>query len=273
MTSSLNQPRNHDAVLGDQATAPSGSVVLGGLAGIQRRLTSDSVDQRIAALWELQKLGQGLDWIVRSLQDPSLRVQKVAYLLLQARPEAHAQQALQNYSPYALFECLHTLTGHVSGVTAIATAIRRFRYRADQEILISASREGAIKVWDLQAREELFSVSAGTIVYAISIDIDAEVFVAQCKNHLVKAWSLRTEQKTKPLIKPTRKIASVAIGDGRHLISGSQTLVKVWDLHTGREVSSLQGHSSLVTAVGLNEERSLIVSGSEDQTVKVWGIS
>jgi WD40 repeat protein len=297
MTSASNQPRKDDAVLGGQATpcgyleeiAPPGSVVLGGLAGIQRRLTSHQVDQRIAALWELQKWELqrklkksdqvGLELLIQALQDSSVQVQKVAYGLLRSlqgtrkgsRSDRQATEALQHYSFYRLFECLHVLTGQ-AGVTAIALSTRHFRYRDDQEILVSASRDGLIKGWDLHTREELFTINARTIVYALSLDADQDLLIAKCKNQMVKAWSLRTEQKIKPPEKQIKSIASVTISDGKHLISGSQSTIKIWDLQLGREVCLLQGHSSLVTAVAVSEDRSLLISGSEDQTVRIWGI-
>ena len=274
MISPVNQPQNDDAVLGGQVTVPAGSVVLGGLDGLRRRFASDRVDQRIAALREGQtSTSVGLDFLIQGLQDSSLQVQKVAYLLLQERSELKAKKALDDYSPYVLFECLATLTGHAAGITAIAIATRHFIYRPDQEILISASRDGVVKVWDLQAGKELFSVNTWSIVFAISIDADEDSFTIRTKQQVVKSWSLRTEEVVTPSQKQPRSIASVTVKEGRHLISGSRKTIKIWDLHAAREVCLLQGHSSLVTAVAVSGDRPLLVSGSEDRTVKVWGVA
>ncbi|KAM3091503.1 hypothetical protein ACKFKG_25430 [Phormidesmis sp. 146-35] len=287
MTSASHQPKKDDAVLGGQAiaSAPPGSLVLGGFAGIERRLTSPHVDQRIAALWELQKWSLqkpdqiSLKLLLGALEDSSVRVQKVAYWLLRSRSDHQATEALQHYSFYRLFECLHILTGHQAGVTAIALSTRHFRYRDDQEILVTASRDGVIKGWDLHTREELFTLNAGTTVYALLLDADQDILIAKCKNQLIKAWSLKTEQKIKPPEKQIKGITSVTV-DGKHLISSSQRNIKIWDLQQGREVCLLQGHSSLVTAVAVSEDQSLganhkgslLISGSEDKTIRIWGI-
>nr|WP_242026884.1 hypothetical protein [Leptolyngbya sp. FACHB-17] len=89
----------------------------------------------------------------------------------------------------------------------------------------------------------------------------------------VRSWSLKNGQEIEPTEIKLRQIASVARNDDRYLISGSQNTIKIWDLQAGREVCQLQGHTSLVTAVAVNEDQSLIVSGSEDKTVRIWGIS
>ena len=46
----------------------------------------------------------------------------------------------------------------------------------------------------------------------------------------------------------------------------------MWDLETGYEVRTLQGHSLNVLAVVLTRDGRRAVSGSEDNTLKVWDV-
>ncbi|MBW4442583.1 MAG: hypothetical protein KME10_15385 [Plectolyngbya sp. WJT66-NPBG17] len=262
-----DSPNEFDAVLGNSARPMMGSVVLGGIEGIRQRLKSDRIDQRISALREVQHTQVGLDLIVQALNDPAIAVQKVAYRLLQPYPEL-----LKPYPHYQLFECLAALKGHHAGITAIAIATQHLRY-FDRTVVISASRDGLIQVWDIDAEEVVFSIPTYTFVYTISIDTEADIFTIQGAKRKVKSWSLRNGQEIDPTEIKLRQIASVVRNDDRYLISGSQNTIKVWDLQAGREVCRLQGHTSLITAVAVNEDQSLIVSGSEDRTVRIWGIS
>ena len=52
MTNNQNQPREFDAVIGGEAPPPVQGVVLGGIEGIKRRLSSSNIEARIAALSE-----------------------------------------------------------------------------------------------------------------------------------------------------------------------------------------------------------------------------
>jgi WD40 repeat protein len=261
------QPKEYDAVLGTNPSSPVELGVLGGLEGVKQRLKSTIATHRIAALQEAQKFGQaGLELIIQALQDQSLQVQKAAYSLLQGRKEAKVQQALQAYYPYPLFECLAILQGHASGITAVAIA-------PDGRTIISSSRDEAIKVWDWWAREPIFSFNAHTFVFAITIDPDGETFTIRGRSQILKAWCLRTGRQIRPEKQQTRGISSVTTSEERHLISGSQNLIKVWNLQTGREICALEGHSSLVTSVADSPAHQLIVSGSEDRTVRVWGVA
>ncbi len=261
------QPGDTDAVLGHGTSSANGAIVLGGLEGVQQRLNSPIVAQRIAALREAQKYGRsGLDLTIQALQDGSPQVQKAAYFLLQGRREARVKRALATYDAYPLFECLHVLEGHRRGITAVAIA-------PDSRTIVSGSRDGILKIWDWWAGEAVFTIEANSFIFAITIHPDERTFTIRGKDQTIKAWSLRNGQEIDPEDQRTRNIASVTVSEDRHLITGSQNLVKVWNLETGREVCTLQGHSSLVSSVAVSPDRQLIVSGSEDKTVRVWGIA
>lgn len=58
MVSHSHQPKQNDAVLGTaQLPLPSNAAVLGGLAGVRRRLHSALVSQRVAAVKESVNYG------------------------------------------------------------------------------------------------------------------------------------------------------------------------------------------------------------------------
>ena len=115
------QPKEYDAVLGGQNSAPSDGVVLGGLEGAKQRLLNGDENYRILALSQLINYGnEGLDLVIQSLRDSSEKVQLQAYKLLRDIPEARVRQAIQEFNPYRFFECVHTI---YSGYTNLPVAI------------------------------------------------------------------------------------------------------------------------------------------------------
>jgi hypothetical protein len=262
-------PQAGDVVRGGQP-APLGAAVLGGLDGVRQRFKSDAVQHRLAAVIEAQRYGAvGLPLLIAALEDPAIAIQKLAYASLHHRAEPEAKQALQQYEVYRLFECLYTLEGHTAGVTAVAIS-------ADARIAISGSRDRTLCVWDLEAREVMMSVRSRSLVYAIAISPDSRYFTVK-GDRALRAWDLRTGQQISAEELPTRHIASVTVSANKHrtrnyLFSGSQNTIKVWNLAKGREVCTLHGHTSLVTSVAIAPKHQLLASGSEDQTVKIWGI-
>ena len=100
MPDDLNQPRRYDAVIGTNNPPPVSGAVLGGLEGVKRRMASDSIETRIAALKEALKYGDsGLELVIQALSHPDSEMQWKAYLLLKERTEPSVTDALKDYIP------------------------------------------------------------------------------------------------------------------------------------------------------------------------------
>ena len=60
-------------------------------------------------------------------------------------------------------------------------------------------------------------------------------------------------------------------GDKPYLISGADDrLVKIWDYQNKTCVQTLEGHAQNIAAVSFHPELPIILTGSEDGTVRVW---
>ena len=63
----------------------------------------------------------------------------------------------------------------------------------------------------------------------------------------------------------------LAAGDRPYLLSGADDrTAKVWDYQTKACVQTLEGHAHNVSACAFHPELPLIVTGSEDGTVRLW---
>ena len=100
MAENPNQPREYDAVLGNQSLPPDGGVVLGGLEGLKQRFSRFTVEQKLVALSQALQYGEaGLELVIQALGDSAERVQWNAYSLLRERAEPRIKQILQEYLP------------------------------------------------------------------------------------------------------------------------------------------------------------------------------
>jgi WD domain, G-beta repeat len=265
-------PQDYDVVLGGQTNLPLNALVLGGLEGVRHRLTSPVVAQRIAAIAEARHQGKaGLEGVIQALQDDALAVQKAAYQALHQWPAPEAEAALQAYDAYPIFECLQILTGHAGGITAIALS-------QDGETVVSGGRDCTVRVWDWQAGEVIWEFPVNTLIYAVAVSPDGQTVAMRDRQQQIQAWYLRNGQAIEPDDLQLRSIPSVIVSQGehrtsRHLISGSQNTIKIWDLKAGRECCLLRGHTSLVTAVASHATQPLLVSGSQDRTIRIWGVA
>lgn len=111
MPDNQNRPREFDAVLGGQEPPPVAGVILGGLFGVEYRLTSPVIEARIAALCEALNYGKaGLNLIIQALPDSSQQVQRFASRLLREKGGSKGKQALLDYDPWLFFTTLQDWT-------------------------------------------------------------------------------------------------------------------------------------------------------------------
>jgi hypothetical protein len=92
------QPQNFDAVLGNQTSIPSGSVILGGIEGVKNRLNSDRIHVIILALKDAINYGDaGLRLVIKYLDDPESEIVDAAYELLKDRSEPFVRDRIDRY--------------------------------------------------------------------------------------------------------------------------------------------------------------------------------
>jgi len=305
MINNPNQPRPYDAVLGNQNSSPLDAVVLGGLEGVKRRLASESVEQRIAALKEALKYPQeGVNLVIQALKNESGQVHWAASSLLRQRAEPNVKQVLREYQRYPLFECLRTLIGHSNRVLSVAIS-------ADGQTLASGSADQTIKLWNLRTGEllhtltehscwvasvaisadgqtlasgsfdktvNLWNLPTGKLLHTIEGHLDAVMSVAISMDSQtlaigadqIELWNLRTGELLHTL-KSADYVVSVAFSpDEQMLASNCDNTIKLWNPYTGQLLRTFAGHSSEVNSVAFSSDGQTLASGSHDTTIKLW---
>ncbi|MBD2609722.1 serine/threonine protein kinase [Nostoc punctiforme FACHB-252] len=117
-----------------------------------------------------------------------------------------------------------TFTGHLKRVRSVAIS-------SNEQILVSASEDKTIIVWNLNTGEQIYTLSGHS--------------------------------------NPVNCLAISP--DGQTVVSGSDDeKIKVWDLSNGQEVYSINAHLDGVNALVFTPDGQTLVSGGKDTTIKVW---
>ncbi|MBU0491884.1 MAG: WD40 repeat domain-containing protein [Chloroflexi bacterium] len=130
---------------------------------------------------------------------------------------------------------LRTLAGHTGSITACAVS-------PDGAIIVSASRDGTLKIWDAQAGRGRFTLAghAGSI-RGLAVSPGGSFIVSAGGDGLLKVWDARTGTARLTLAGHTGAVDAVVISpDGAFIASSSaDKTVWLWDVHTGAERASL----------------------------------
>ena len=132
-------------------------------------------------------------------------------------------------------EELGKLVGHKKSVYSLACS-------PVSDILASGDRMGVVKVWDLQKRNTLVSISTDSDMPAtLTFSPDGQIL-----------------------------LAAVGESDG---IWEKKCKVELWHAKTGAPVATLTGHRNLVMSAGFSPDGALLATASWDGTIKLWNVA
>ena len=138
----------------------------------------------------------------------------------------------------------------------------------------------SIKLWDWEKDFECIQVFEGHVHYVMMIKInprDTNTFASASLDRSIKVWGLTAGaphfslEGTGAHDRGVNCIDYYPGGDKPYLLSGADDrTVKIWDYQTKACLQTLEGHSHNVSSVCFHPRLPLIISASEDGTVRLW---
>ncbi len=159
--------------------------------------------------------------------------------------------------------------GHEDRVSSVAIS-------RDEARLVSGSGDGTVCIWEVSTGEEVKRLrghSAGVNVAALSPD--GKVIVTGALDGSLLARGLATGKEIQKFEGNAGSVTSLCVYDagGRTIVvsGGTDRAIRFWDLQKGNLLKKLSGHTDSVQGLVLFPRRSLLVSGSWDGTLRLWG--
>ncbi len=113
-------------------------------------------------------------------------------------------------------------------------AVTDARFSSDGRYLLTASRDGVARIWD---------IASGEVITAF-------------RGHLGQVTSV-----------------AFSPAGGQIATGSTDRTARVWNLDTGRTITVLVGHAGVVNDVAFSPDGGLLVTGSADRTVRVWDLA
>ncbi|GJJ72771.1 coatomer subunit beta' [Entomortierella parvispora] len=171
---------------------------------------------------------------------------------------------------YNTHEKVHSWDAHSDFIRCVAV-------HPTQPYVLSGSDDMTIRLWDWEKSWRCMQTFEGHSYFVMCITInpkDTNTFASACVDGTVKIWSLGSSVANITLEGHEKGVNWVDYyygGEKPYLITaGDDCLVKVWDYQNKTCVQTLEGHAQNVTFASFHPDLPIIISGSEDGSVKVW---
>jgi len=165
----------------------------------------------------------------------------------------------------------------VAAFEAHSDYLRSIAVHPTQPFILTSSDDMLIKLWNWDKNWACQQVFEGHTHYVMQIVVnpkDNNTFASASLDRTVKVWQLGSTAPNFTLEGHDKGVNCVDYyhgGDKPYLISGADDrLVKIWDYQNKNCVQTLEGHTQNISAVTFHPELPIILTGSEDGTVRVW---
>lgn len=171
---------------------------------------------------------------------------------------------------YNTLEKVHSFEAHTDYVRCIAV-------HPTQPLILTSSDDMLIKLWNWEkmwACQRVFEGHAHYVMQVVFNPKDNNTFASASLDRMVKVWQLGSNFANFTLEGHEKGVNCVDYyhgGDKPYLISGADDrLVKIWDYQNKTCVQTLEGHAQNISAVSFHPELPIVLTGSEDGTVRIW---
>uniref|UniRef100_A0A8C3G4Z4 Angio-associated migratory cell protein n=1 Tax=Cyclopterus lumpus TaxID=8103 RepID=A0A8C3G4Z4_CYCLU len=160
-----------------------------------------------------------------------------------------------------LLEC----TGHKDSVTCAV-------FSHDSSMVATGDMSGMIKVWKVEAKEEIWSFEVGDLEW-LEWHPCAPVLLAGTDDGNVWMWKIPSGDCKTFQSSACQATSGKVLPDGKRAVVGYEDgTVRVWDLKQGNAahvIKGQDGHKGALTCLACNKDGSLVLTGSVDGLSKL----
>ena len=145
---------------------------------------------------------------------------------------------------------------------------------------LAAGSGDRIKLWDVETEENIATFEVpGDLIISMACSPDGTTLAAGTYNELVKVWDVATHTNTITFPSTAARSAwfvpppFISFSPDGTRLAFTSTGVALWNIETGTQTDRQIGHTRVIRSVSFSVDGSLLASGAQDGTVRLWAPS